>query len=102
MPASTLPAFEESARRSVEGFQQATRVRQQELSTPVFKLAPAAQIQRSRDSDARFHAARLRALARVEPFLDESAVHLEFRRQFDTWAATIAAQSHGVRVGPFR
>lgn len=90
-------AFEEAALQSILDIDQAVAVRLQELSTPT-PTGVSREVERtlSRDSDARFDAARRRALERMEPFLNRSGSHQEFRREFDTWAATLSAASRGI------
>jgi hypothetical protein len=94
---SSLPAFQEAARQSLQELDQALSIRQQEVSAPISSaMAREGRIEMSRQSDARYEAARRSALDRLEPFLNRSQNHLEFRRELDTWASTISTTSRGL------
>ncbi len=94
---SSRAAFAEAARESVRELEQALVSRQQDLSAPISENLPEdVRKEIGSRSEAEFEAARRRALERLEPFLNRSLEHLEFRRSFDTWASTVSAMSQGI------
>lgn len=93
---ASLAAFDAAARQSIQELELAVTVRQQELLAPVPEgLTRQGQIELSRLSDARYDAARRRALGWMEPYLNRSSGHQEFRRDFDTWATTLSTTARG-------
>lgn len=94
---SSLPAFQEAARQSLQELDQAQSIRQQEVGAPISPgMAREGRMEISRLSDARYDESRRRALDRLEPFLNRSPNHLEFRREFEVWASTISTTSRGL------
>ena len=83
-------AFTVAAQEAVAILQRARSKRQQELSV----ASPEVQV--SIDSDLAYEAERQAALDRLEPFLDQSEAHRQFRENLETWAATVWARSQGV------
>ena len=94
---SSLTAFEAIARQSIQDLDLALAIRQQELLMPIPQgMTRKAQVEMSRQSVARFNDARRRALERMEPYLNQTSIHQEFRGEFDTWAATLSMMGRGV------
>ena len=85
-------AFTVAAQEAVSILQRARTKRQQDLS------AASPEVQVSIDSDLAYESERQAALDRLEPFLDQSEAHRQFRKNLETWAATIWARSQGVYV----
>lgn len=92
----SLMAFEEAARRSAVEMQQALARREQDLATlGPGEVYPSVPSEACRRSEERYAAARLRALQRLEPYLDETPCHREFRWAFDSWAGMVSAKAWG-------
>jgi hypothetical protein len=86
---SQAAAFTVAAQDAVAQLHRAHVRRQEDWSVP------SPEVQVSIDSDVTYESERQAALDRLEPFLDQSPAHREFRDNFETWAATVWARSQG-------
>jgi len=82
--------FAVAAQEVVLRLHRAQARRQHELSV----ASPDVQV--SIDSDVTYEQERQAALERLEPFLDQSGAHQEFRENLETWAATTWTRSQGI------
>lgn len=87
-------AFEAAARQSVFELKMALTALKGDLSAPAQEaLSPAARSDARHQAEARYAAARRRAFDRVQPFLVGSTNAKEFQWGFDSWVATVSAQT---------